>query len=230
MSRSHTDVPATVEQHALPAFSGLMFTLDDELHELVFVMYHQRRPFSVETVEHWDHSKKPWFNPEKDKPRGFCPQGFDFEYCRRNDTIYQHNSGGGGTVRVVLHEIVEKHPPCEIWIAAGIPLFRHAKRKPFNEIPLKDGDLERLGYKRLRKPRLLRGWRDEASRNPFDVSEEGETVYCRRCEDHLPDEPGSVCKHLYWCDDCGDWFYLDNRMDSDGERRKCECKNEDDCE
>ena len=71
-----------------------------ERHEIVMVEYRSRRPFSVTTLIHWDHSQKPWFKPG-DKPNGTCPQHWDFEWCHADGCLYYHNSGGGGDFHFV---------------------------------------------------------------------------------------------------------------------------------
>lgn len=213
-----------------PAFGGVMLTIGNDAHELVFAEYFNRKPHSVVTVEHWDHSARPWFRAGHDKPNGHCPHYFDFNYCRRNGTIYYHNSGAGGELKLRLGTLVQpmNPPACEFWAASGLPLYRDGKtwRRPAKIRG--DDELAAMGYRRLKQPRLLRQG-GKASRNPFDVAEEGEVVYCRRCDDWLPDDGWSVCEHLRWCDACAAWFYRDDNTANDDDQWicKCEVENED---
>jgi hypothetical protein len=91
--------------------------------------------------------------------------------------------------------------------------------------PIKnDRELAKMGYRRLAKPRLLTTWSREKTRSPFEAASEGEVYWCARCKDHLPDE--SSCSHVYWCDDCGGWFYCDTKTGNDDDRSTCDCPDE----
>lgn len=210
-----------------PAYGGVMFRHDNEIHELVFVEYYKQKPSAVLTVEHWDCSKKAWFVAGKHEPNGHSLCCFDFDWCRRYGMLYQHMSGCGGDIRAVLGCLANptEPPSWEFWAAPGLPLYRAGKswRRPIrvrNQVEMIDH-----GYRPLRQPRLLTAWDGTKSRNPFDAAEHDSTVYCRRCKDDLPSD--NVCEHLYWCDDCGEWYYEDNRMDHDSETFRCECEDRD---
>lgn len=191
---------------------------------IVVIEYHARRPFSVITENHWDHSAKPWFKPGM-RPNGVSRREYDFEWCRTKQQLYQNNSGGGGrsALNYVVHKVVSGKM-VEIWADDDVRFFRYVKRgSEWVTVPLRQ-DLKALGYRRLKKPRLLEG----LSRNPFDVAEEGDTVWCPRCKDHLPtDWTSHACDHLVWCDDCGAWVFTDTREFVESGSGKCECNRDD---
>lgn len=209
-----------------PSFGGLMTLEGNEIHELVFVEYEARRPCRVLTIKHWDHSGRAWFNPSKGTATGHCLCDYDFDYSRTYGAVYQHMSGCGGELRAIIWtpSNPNRRPLREFWCADGLPLFRYGKHGKYIKIR-SAAEITRLGYKRLRLPRLHRE-SYEPSRNPFDGAIEGEVVYCRKCDDHLPSDHG--CKHLRWCDECCQWFYLDSNKAADDENWICDCEESND--
>jgi hypothetical protein len=213
----------TVEKQAA---GGIWFEHRNERHRIVMVEYVNRKPANVITEEHWDHTRMPWFNPELDKPRGTCPQYWDFEWSKSYGHSFYHNSGGGGDFRVCVCPFVQRSPPPgELWVAEGIPILKYAGDG--STLPV-DGDEEllRMGYRVLRRPRLLIGPYGKKSRNPFDVSEEGECLYCKICDDWLlVDAYPGPCEHLDWCEKCAMWVYVRGGKFVDGGSGRCRHRN-----
>jgi hypothetical protein len=184
---------------------NLWYERGTERHEVIYIEYQNRRPHSVVTLHHWDHRGKPWFNPARDTPTGTCPHYWDFDWCKRDRTAYYHNSGIGGDNAIQVHRFCNPSPPPgELWVADGITLVRHNERAIRS-----DSALLKMGYRRLKRPRLLTTPRGEKTRNPFDAGEPTDTtIYCRVCRDRLPEDGwGPPCDHLEWCDECSAWVY-----------------------
>ena len=55
-------------------------------HRLLVIEYGKGKPVSVTTEEHWVHR-----NGDSGKSNRY----FDFNFSKRNDRLYWHNSGGG---------------------------------------------------------------------------------------------------------------------------------------
>lgn len=115
---------------------------------------------------------------------------FDFDYCKRDDQIYYHRSGlGPPRTRIEAPQFAFPEASIEsitIWVREGAvlvdeqgePVVDHAAR----------------GYKLLQ----------EFPGDPFDRDDviECETVYCKTCDDRLPDDRDSPCEHIWYCDVC----------------------------
>jgi hypothetical protein len=41
--------------------------------------------------------------------------------------------------------------------------------------------------------------------NPFDEALEARYVHCSECDDYLPDDSNTPCKHVRWCQECDEW-------------------------
>lgn len=169
----------------------LIYTQRNETHRVVAIEYVHRKPHSVITAT------------------GTSVEFWDFDWCKTDRQCYFHCSGSGGNLRMHIHGFVNPTPPPgEIWSA--IPVVRCVRGK---ECAVSDAQLLRMGYRRLRMPRLLTGPFGEKSRNPFDVGVEGETVYCARCKDcRLDCDYGGPCEHIEWCDRCGAQVYVESRQ------------------
>jgi hypothetical protein len=197
------------------------FRLRQERHRIVYIEYLNRRPHSVVTELHWDHSRELWFQPGRDKPTGTCAEHWDFEWCRRDSDLYYCKSGFGGDPLVVdICRFAEPDPPPGmIWCAPDVKLIRWvSKERPEVEIR-SDAVLLRMGYRRLNTPLLL-ATASGRSRNPFKAAKEidDSCSYCRICKDYLPWE--HECEHLEWCDECTCLVYVDTHVredDPDGE-------------
>src|SRR6266478_4037630 len=100
--------------------NDLWFEHDGNRHRIVVIEYHGRWPHAVVAEEHWDHSGKPWFVAGRDKPRGTVAEYWDFDYSKTYDTLYFHNSGGGGDpLDHQLGRFCEPiPPPGKIWTAS----------------------------------------------------------------------------------------------------------------
>jgi hypothetical protein len=191
---------------------------------VVVIEYEKRRPVSVITEEHWDHSKKPWFVPGRGLPTGTCPQHYDFNFSKRDASLYWHNSGGGGGLKYIALKFSEPSPPPgEIWIADDVPVFKYGKR--LKEIAIDDAELLKLGYRRLKNPRLLSdSYSEVKSRNPFDASTEGRCIYCDYCRDHLLED--SLCEHIDWCGECAGFVYLKSKIWVEDSQSVCQHEGE----
>lgn len=195
---------------------------DGERERVVAVEYQDGHPVSVLTEEQWDHSRKPWFVPGRDRPNGTSARWYDFHWCKRDETIYYHLSGSGGEIRFHVGRFVHPDPPpAELWVAPGIPVVTDTG-SGVREIG-SDAELLSLGYRRIPAPRLLASW-DGKTRDPFAAGQESETVYCSRCRDDLPSD--RLCEHVDWCDECCVYVYADDRSCVD-EPGKCDCPGPD---
>lgn len=175
----------------------------DERHRIIYIVYHGTKPHSVVTVHPHLFDEAKW---------NLSVSDWDFDYCRRDKTLYYHNSGGGGDGRSYKASIGQcycdnKKVRTRFWADESVRMTRwNCKTGPKEYGPHKyvlatDADLKRVMWERLDKPLLL-NIGGKRSRNPFDVADETDShlVYCDRCRDFLPDE--SVCSHLVWCDNC----------------------------
>lgn len=202
--------------------TDLWFESGDERHRIVAIEYRDGKPFSVVTEMHWDHSGKPWFIAGRDTPNGVAGHDWDFEWCNRDGVCRYDLSGFGGKPRFCAHRFCEPSPPpAELWIAEGTPVFTYTRNCKERRVE-SDAELLKLGYKRLRRPKLLKGRFGDKTRNPFDAAWEGRAIYCDRCDDYLPDE--NPCEHLEWCDECASWVYVDTNefhVDYGGGSHEC---------
>ena len=163
-----------------------------EEDRIVFIEYSNDRPFAVVT----DDGGADYY---------------DFDWCKSNEQLYYHCSGGGGSAKeIVLSHFSDPSPPLQkIWAAEGVG---------FVELVDKDGewvnvaiDAERvraMGYEVIDKPLNITPFLSEYDQknkdaifNPFDAACESETEYCSICDDRFPDD--STCRHLFWSDDGG---------------------------
>lgn len=201
-------------------------------HRIVMIEYQDGWPFAIITEKHWDHSKKPWFKPGRDRPNGTVQEYWDCCYSRTEETLYFHNSGSGGK-DVHLYPFVHwKRTPGRIWVAPGIrlihPVYSRARGNSKEKLIVRDFDLFKLGYRRLHEPLMLSNIYGEASRSPFEIGQEGRTIYCEVCEDHRLDDGCSPCEHITWCDECCAWIYRETKEYVDSPGRICDCPREED--
>lgn len=173
---------------------------------IVAIYYIDDRPHQVITEHEWDNSKKSW-NKAGKTAKGLAHSDYDFDWCKTHQTLYQHNSGGGGgRAEAYVNEFCEPNPPPgKLWVACGTPIVRNSIRARKH---LDARALLKMGYILIDEPLtlILPGY--APTTNPFECSEESETVYCQKCDDHLPRPDGDeVCKHIKWCEDCGWWAY-----------------------
>jgi hypothetical protein len=208
----------------------------DGRQRVVAVEYQDGWPVSVLTELHWDHSRKPWFDPAKHPATGTCAEWWDFDWCKRDGTLRYHNSGSGGEIRFHVARFVHPTPPkAELWVADGLPVVTAARRKDgtWGERRVGAAELLRRGYARIARPRslpLVNAYpyrKVKTTLNPFEAGWEGDTIYCDRCDDHLPSEDTyRPCDHVEWCDECGMWVYTDDQTYLESSSGKHECKGE----
>jgi hypothetical protein len=193
---------------------------DIQRHRIVFIDYYDRKPCNVVTEEHWDHTGEPWFKPGIDKPTGTCAAYWDFDWSKRDGTLYFYQSGvGGDPLSAQISPFVRRDPPPGlIWAAPEVRFHRWlSKAKP--DVAIRsDATLLAMGYRRLSRPLVLagNGWgMPKGSRNPFSVAEETDShlAYCKICDDHFPSD--AECKHLEWCDRCASLVYVDTHVRED---------------
>ncbi len=72
---------------------------------------------------------------------------------------------------------------------------------------MSESRLLKLGYLLILEPLPLKHFDDETV-NPFNIAD-GDTdcVYCKFCDDYLPDDGGRLCDHACYCDECGGMVY-----------------------
>jgi hypothetical protein len=194
---------------------------DQQSHRVVFIEYHDRRPFNVVTENHWVHSGKPWFKPGVDRPNGTSACYWDFEWCKRDETLYYSQSGGGGDPRsIYIGRFTEPDPPPGLFWAAPDVRFHRWVSKAKPEVAIRsDSVLLAMGYRRLARPLLLKAayhaGSDKRTRNPFLAAEEleGRIAYCMICDDHFPSD--HECEHMEWCDRCACLVYIDGHIPED---------------
>jgi hypothetical protein len=205
---------------------GLWWTHDhswnrgSEQHRIVVIEYRNRRPFSVVTEEHWDHTERPWFVPGRDKPNGTVAAYWDFEWCKRDRNLYFHMSGiGGDPLAAYLCSFSKPDLLAGLLWAAPDVRFRRWISSKRPEVAIRsDSTLLSMGYRRVSRPLLLSGgeWAaTKRSRNPFLVASETDSppAYCRICDDYFPTD--MECEHLEWCDRCGCLVYIDTHVRED---------------
>lgn len=133
--------------------------------------------------------------PEGGNPRKAWMAGiYDFNYCRRDGTVYYHLSGGGGTF--YLNRYCEPQPPpaC-LWYDSKLVAptnDRIHKRYP------SAATIRKWGYEIVSAPLTVDFVNGE--QNPFNNAVHGEVEYCTKCHDHIPED--SLCEHIWWCEKC----------------------------
>ena len=157
------------------------------VHDLHFVEYDSRgHPFNVQTAI-------------EEGPRRTC--SFDFAWSRTYGRSYFHISGCGGELRNCFGKSVPTpRRKIRFWASPDVKLQRWEEKDCHGHyVPITQKEWEAMGYKRIPKP----------LGNPFegDVME-GESVYCRTCDDWFPDETWYMCQHLAWCETCGEVVHV----------------------
>ncbi len=208
-----------------------------ERHRVVAIEYQDGWPSSVLTEHHWDHTGEPWFKPGRDRPNGVTAGHWDFDWCKRDQSLHFHQSGFGGEVRYHVARFCQPVPPkAQLWVADGIPIVTHVTRKDgtWGERPVGDAELLRRGYERIATPRRLPlvncypYRKAKTTPNPFEAGWEGETIWCDRCGDHLPcEDTYRPCDHIEWCDECAMWFYADDQTYVESSSGKHDCPDAD---
>ena len=177
--------------------SKSMTYINNEQPETVAaIVYHtvdgKMIPHSVFTAEWVDRSKLGKGYP----PSGYFVHVYDFDWCKRNEQLYQHNSGSGGNFYLGRMAFPKSTPRCAVWWDPHL-VQPHNDRSPASEIGV--AHIRRIGYDILDKPLVL----FDGSQNPFDHALESEVEYCSKCDDHLPTD--DLCEHIWWCEKCGEY-------------------------
>lgn len=138
--------------------------------------------------------------PSRVRKGGFTFSNYDFDWCKRDECLYYHCSGGGGSF--YMHPLAKPHtkPRCAVWYESSIV-------KPTNggncsHRPISNRTLERWGYDVFSEPLLL-DFYGSKTHNPFEMASEDEVEYCPRCNDHLPTT--NLCAHIWYCEKCGEY-------------------------
>lgn len=182
-----------------------------EIERVVAIEYRDDRPFSVMTATNWEHGGK----------SGISADYYDFEWCKRDAMLYYDGTGSGPMRGFCVSAFSNTDPPpAKLWLKEGIKVTHSWKD---GDEPISESELLKMGYLLLTEPiQLDSGWGD-SSPNPFDHANADDCIECVECDDWIPED--SMCEHMRWCDECGDWFYVADRSfnDSDG---KCNHEHE----
>lgn len=172
-----------------------------EAQRVVAIEYQDDRPAAVMTARDWNHGGK----------SGTSADYYDFEWCERDQALYFELIGGGPLNGYSVARFAEPQPPkAKLWLAPDISV-QDAGR---DEKTISNAELLAMGYEIINEPLLLdSGW-GRPSTNPFDHAESGGCLYCRECDDWLPED--EMCQHLDWCDECGMWVYGADGTYNDG--------------
>ena len=141
-------------------------------------------------------------SPSRGPAADFCYGEFDFNWCRRDRTLYYHCSGSGPGGFYIHPNGKGNWPKLKLWWDSAFTYPRNGGKFSLKE--LSHRTVKRFGYEIIAAPIPLRS--DDGtvqSANPFEMALHGDTVYCSRCEDDLPSE--HLCHHIWWCDKCG-WY------------------------
>lgn len=154
---------------------------------VIFVEYHDGRPHSVVTrTRHVAHDGKPYHAIEY----------YDFDWCERDGAMYYHLSGAGGGAKFSLYPCSS---PYQVWAAKGVKLVREDTKGRWHPATILDSPLPGWPLDRL-----------------FDMAWESETEYCPVCRDDFPsDDAYTLCDHVWWCDESGDWSKPGERCPDD---------------
>lgn len=160
-----------------------------ERRRVIFVEYHDGRPHEViARTRHRGHDGKPYHVIEY----------YDFDWCKRDECLYYHESGSGGDAEFTLYPCTA---PYQVWAAPGVSLIRKDKMDGYHPATILDEPLF--------------GWPNDRL---FDMAEESETEHCPTCGDDLPSEDtDELCDHVWWCDSAGWWSKPGERCQDDCE-------------
>lgn len=183
-----------------------------ETHRIFLAVYHRKpdgtwEPWAAYTLR--TEEKREW----EDEPRineHFHYQEWAFEYSKAAQvTLYYNPGGGGGIPR--LSDLI-RGAECGVYIdtdafiglRAGDGWPEESKQK-IGGILIEYADRNPLpGVTYFDEPPGLNGG---TVTNPFDNGEgyecnEGRTIYCSICKDHLNDDTDNPCEHIQWCERC----------------------------
>lgn len=159
-----------------------------DMERVVAIEYHPSGPrnalvpHSVFTTDHASPSK-------------YC-DSYDFDWCRRDKTIYYHLSGSGSFYMHPIGSGFRKPPRAAVWWDSSI-IVGPTNGGNSSKRTIGANTLRRWGYDVLPEPAVLPG----GIINPFDDAVMDDTEYCSRCKDKLPTE--RLCSHVWYCEKCG---------------------------
>lgn len=142
------------------------------------VEYVDGRPFTVVLME----------------PEGaYLAETWDVEWCKRDERMYAHQSGGGGTA---VYEVMSRDPKHsrKVYVRPGLPCGVHEQVDgAWVTTPISREELTALGYEFV----------STEPEDPFDgareyPSEDVRCLSCHLCDDWIPAD--SLCEHLEWCE------------------------------
>lgn len=177
------------------------------IEEVVAIEYRGVKPFSVQTHVSTDNREKAWFKPG-DAEIIHGSRHYDFEWSRNNESLYWHMSGCGGSwTEFNLSPFPNPSPPkAKLWLAPGVQAVEYLWKTQRTRM-ISDARMLAMGYQRIAMPLSL-GRIGHKGRNPFDAAiGDTDCVYCKFCDDYLPDTGGWLCNHIFWCDDCEGHVY-----------------------
>lgn len=131
--------------------------------KLIAVEYHDGHPHSVTTS-----NGKGW-------------TVWDFDWCKRDQTVYYHQSGGGPAEAYHVGKL-GRGGRAELWVDSSVMGFADCSSGK----PLTRRQVERYGYKLLKKLKA----------DPFEDAVGGRVTWCVVCQDQLPDD--HACWHLLY--------------------------------
>lgn len=154
---------------------------EQDTEEVLFIEYHDGKPFSVTTTN----------------------STYDVEWCKRDECLYFHESGGGG-----IDSWFPVTPQSVYWLRPDLKPSISIRREPYYRDATAQDDIGT----RLAEP---------LPDYPLDliISEcgnDGECEYCPTCDDHLPTSDGyELCDHVFWCETTGWWSKPGERCPDD---------------
>lgn len=137
--------------------------MTEDAEKVVAVEYHAGHPHSVVTATKSGRGWSVW----------------DFDWCKRDQTVYYHQSGGSPAEAYSVGKMVGG--TTDLWVDPSITTFKNYSGKPLTR-----RQVEKYGYRFL--PKL--------KEDPFDNAVSGAVTWCMVCKDHLPDD--NSCNHLVW--------------------------------
>jgi hypothetical protein len=97
---------------------------------------------------------------------------YNFDWCKRDERYYHHDSGSG-----IAGRPVTIYPGETNWISDRIAVECTGEFTRLSSPPMIDMIIDQL-----------------------ESMEEHSVNYCSICDDYLPDE--EPCQHIVWCDEC----------------------------
>lgn len=183
-----------------------------ETHRIFLAIYNQIKDgtwkpwaaYTVQTQQQRHEEKQPT------KSEFVNHEEWVFTYSKEDQITYYHSPGGGGALPSLTE--LTKGFPCGVWIDpeafAGLricdswyPSLKAGCARALAEYATQPDALNVTYFKE--PPGLL----GSEITNPFGngpgyESNEGQTIYCSKCDDHLNDDNDNPCEHIRWCEKC----------------------------